>query len=104
MDCERSKRAHYSVERYSHLTEAPENTESLIKQLEFRHGTRQIKEWLRLIADKQWIELAESLLEHHYDPAYKHSQKRFQVEQLLELDSPGHLKDDAVDLFVSKRS
>ena len=104
LDCERSKRAQYSVERYSHLTVAPENTESLVKQLEFRHGTRQINEWLRLITERQWIELAESLLEHHYDPAYKHSQKRFQVEKLLELDSPGLIANDAaLGVFLSKR-
>ncbi|HBX27541.1 MAG TPA: hypothetical protein DEF72_08955, partial [Gammaproteobacteria bacterium] len=98
-------RAQYSIERYNHLTEAPENTESLIKQLRFRHGKRQIDEWVQFIAKKQWTELAESLLEHHYDPAYKHSQKRFHVKQLLELKSPGLLIDgSALDLFITKQT
>jgi len=105
VDCERAKRAQYSIERYSHLTEASENTESLIKQLRFRHGERQIDEWVQFIAKKQWTELAESLLEHHYDPAYRHSQRRFQVEQLLELKSPGLLVDgSALDLFIAKQT
>ena len=103
VDCERSKRARYSVERYNHLVEAPENTKSLIEQLAFRHGRQRINDWLHLIAEQQWIELAESLLEHHYDPAYEHSQKRFQVEQRLVLDSPGQLINSAtLDLLISK--
>ena len=97
LTCDRSKRAQYLIEKYWHLTESPDDTLKLIKRLEFRHGKEQIVRWANLIAAHCWRELAESLLEVHYDPSYERSQKRFQQSVQHELLQPGHL--EPVDIF-----
>ena len=87
--CDRSKRAAFLLEQYQHLTQRPEITQQLIQRLEFRHGKEQIAYWTKLIEEQCWDQLAESLLEQHYDPAYDRSQKRLQVTAQYELEQPG---------------
>ena len=87
--CDRSKRAAFLLEQYRHLTQRPEITQQLIQRLKFRHGKQQIAHWTKLIEEKCWDKLAESLLEQHYDPAYDRSQKRLQVTAHYELEQPG---------------
>ncbi len=87
--CDRSKRAAFLLEQYQHLTQHPEITEQLIQRLEFRHGKQQIAYWSKLIEEKCWDQLATSLLEQHYDPAYDRSQKRLQITAYYELEQPG---------------
>ena len=87
--CDRSKRAAFLLEQYQHLTQRPEITQQLIQRLEFRHGKHQIAHWIKLIEEQCWDQLAESLLEQHYDPAYDRSQKRLQVSAQYELEQPG---------------
>ena len=87
--CDRSKRAAFLLEQYRHLTQRPEITQQLIQRLKFRHGKQQIAHWTKLIEEKCWDKLAESLLEQHYDPAYDRSQKRLQVTARYELEQPG---------------
>jgi tRNA 2-selenouridine synthase len=89
LTCDRSKRGRYLLKMYWHLTQSPDNTLDLISRLEFRHGKKQIAQWAGLIRDQRWNELAESLLELHYDPAYERSQKRLQESVHFELQQPG---------------
>ncbi len=96
LSCDRSQRAQYLVQHYRHLTESVEETTKLIEQLAFRHGKKRITEWITYINDNNWLGLANSLLEHHYDPAYERSQTRFRVIAHCELLIPGELADDSV--------
>ena len=96
LTCDRSKRAQYLTEKYSHLTDSPDDTLKLIKRLEFRHGKKQIARWADLVVTECWSELAESLLEVHYDPSYQRSQKRFQQTAQHELVRPGHPESVAI--------
>ena len=89
LSCDRTKRAQYLVEKYWHLTVSPEETLDLIRRLEFRHSKNQIAHWVELIEDQRWTELAHSLLEIHYDPAYERSQKRFAESVSYQLEQPG---------------
>ena len=89
LTCDRSKRARYLVEQYDHLTETSDNTLALIHRLEFRHGKKQMAQWSELVNDQRWLELADSLLEFHYDPAYERSQKRLKESVQCELERPG---------------
>ena len=99
--CERSKRAQYLLNYYSHLTKNQLQTQNLIKRLEFRHGKKQIGTWLELIKNDHWIDLSASLLELHYDPAYERSQQRFNVKYHYSLAEPGRLPSNltAQDFF-----
>ena len=96
LSCERSQRAQYLVQRYRHLTQSIEDTTKLVERLAFRHGKQQITEWITFIHDHNWLALANSLLEHHYDPAYERSQNRLQIRVQYELMSPGRLPDESV--------
>ena len=94
--CDRSKRAAFLLEQYQHLTQHPEITQQLIQRLEFRHGKKQIAHWVKLIEARCWDQLAESLLEQHYDPAYDRSQKRLKVTAHCELEQPGQPESLAI--------
>jgi tRNA 2-selenouridine synthase len=96
LSCDRSRRAQYLVQRYGHLTESIEDTTNLIELLTFRHEKQQIREWIAYINENNWLGLANSLLEHHYDPAYERSQTRLRVIRHCELLVPGKIDDDSV--------
>jgi tRNA 2-selenouridine synthase len=89
LNCDRSKRAHYLVEKYWHLTQSSDHTIELIRRLGFRHGKTQITEWIDLINKGRWFDLAESLLASHYDPSYERSQKRLTESAQCRLVQPG---------------
>ncbi len=89
LNCDRSKRAHYLVEKYWHLTQSSDHTIDLIRRLEFRHGKAQITEWIDLVNKERWFDLAESLLASHYDPSYERSQKRLTESAQCSLVQPG---------------
>ena len=91
LSCDRAKRAQYLVEKYWHLTESSEHTLELIRRLEFRHSKNQIAHWIELTEGQRWTDLANSLLEFHYDPAYERSQKRFAESFRQPLEQPGFL-------------
>ena len=56
-----------------------------------------LAEWsTHTFTNHNWLALATSLLEHHYDPAYARSQNRLQIRVQYELLSPGRLPDEAV--------
>jgi tRNA 2-selenouridine synthase len=84
------------LEQYQHLTQHPEITQQLIQRLEFRHGKKQIAHWVKLIEERCWDQLAESLLEQHYDPAYDRSQKRLKVTAHCKLEQPGQPESLAI--------
>jgi len=96
LSCPRRQRAAYLVEQYAHLTESTDQTIELIQRLKFRHGHQRINAWCQLIKDGQWLDLADSLLEHHYDPAYARSQKRLQPGSHHSLENPGKLESDVI--------
>jgi tRNA 2-selenouridine synthase len=93
VDCDRARRAEYLRRDYQHLTEHPDKTRALIDKLTFRHSRAQVDAWQQLIDQNDWLQLADSLLEVHYDPAYAQSQKRLQVIADLSLEHPGELTD-----------
>ena len=94
--CDRCQRAQYLVQRYRHLTQSIEDTTQLVERLAFRHEKQQIAEWVTYIKTHNWLALATSLLEHHYDPAYERSQKRLRVTEHCKLQCPGELADHSV--------
>ena len=93
VDCALEKRANWLLEDYRHLCQHPENTRQLIERLAFRHPRTQVDAWLACVDRGDWRTLSESLLVHHYDPAYAQSQKRLQVTANCELESPGYLSE-----------
>jgi tRNA 2-selenouridine synthase len=70
------ERVRYLLEEYALLLTDPEELKGKLRQLQSRHGPRQIGAWCRAIDAGEWAALVASLLAVHYDPAYESSSRR----------------------------
>ncbi len=61
------------LEDYAHFLAQPELLASLLGHLSELRGGTLVAHWQYLIRDRQWDTLVQSLLETHYDPAYRKS-------------------------------
>ena len=87
---DRRERASYLVEEYPHLLTDQQDLNRLIEGMVFRHGKAETARWKSLMEQENWLELAETLLSHHYDPAYDQSVLRHQRDVLAELPLGGY--------------
>jgi tRNA 2-selenouridine synthase len=69
----RPARAAYLLTGYQRLTEDLSDLQKLITSMTRRHGHARTAIWQKLIEAGHWQNLAEDLLETHYDPAYDKS-------------------------------
>ena len=99
LDCPVEARATFSLDSYQHLTADPDKTQALIDKLAFRHSRAQLEQWRTALQSGEWLALCESLLAHHYDPAYQQSQKRLQITSHYQLEAPGRL-DPSLDQLL----
>ena len=65
------ERAIYLLEDYDHFTKSPENLSKLLNELRRLRGNAQVDEWQKHIQQGNWIEFLKSILENHYDLAYR---------------------------------
>ncbi len=83
-------RVQWLLDEYADLGNRPHILKDKLSQLKARYGNRQIQQWRDLIDRHQGPELVASLLEIHYDPAYrrslrKHYGQKSQVYRLKDL-------------------
>lgn len=90
IELDRTLRASYLVEEYPHLIADQTDLNKLIEGMNFRHGKAVTTAWKQLMEAKNWIELAQNLLEKHYDPAYDQSVLRHQREIIATIALHGH--------------
>ena len=64
----RPERARYLVQAYADIIANPAALESALAKLPSHHGAKQRAEWLEMARAGAFERLAESLVEHHYDP------------------------------------
>jgi tRNA 2-selenouridine synthase len=72
----RAARARYLVETYGEIVRDPARLEDILARLPPHHGREQRSTWRTLASAGSYLELAESLIEAHYDPGYARSGKR----------------------------
>ena len=70
-------RVKYLLRDYNYLCADPELLKAQISFLSPYQRNSQIDRWQRLIDLEEWPEFVTELLEHHYDPSYARSQKRW---------------------------
>lgn len=70
VDAPRSARAAYLVRAYGDMVEDAARLDGVIWQLRHAHAAELIQTWRDLAAAGQFQELADSLMQHHYDPRY----------------------------------
>jgi tRNA 2-selenouridine synthase len=64
------------MQEYRHFIASPERLLARLPALAAHHGRERVAEWAALVHEARWRELVASLLEHHYDPAYRRSMER----------------------------
>lgn len=72
----RDRRAAYLLEAYGDVVGDPERLEGILARLPPHHGRDQRSAWRDLAASGEFLALAESLIEAHYDPGYARSARR----------------------------
>ncbi|MBA3811137.1 MAG: tRNA 2-selenouridine(34) synthase MnmH [Caulobacteraceae bacterium] len=92
----RAARARYLALAYGDIAADREALCATLAKLPGRHGAKRLAAWRGLARDGAFEALAESLAEHHYDPAYERSRRAESRPSLgvIEMDS---LEPDAQD-------
>jgi tRNA 2-selenouridine synthase len=96
----RPVRAAYLVYAYADLIAEPARLEAMFDRLPVRPSPARREAWRRLMAQGRFDELAEALMELHYDPAYARARRRDGREPLAQLDT-GSLDAAAQDRLAS---
>jgi tRNA 2-selenouridine synthase len=66
-------RVNYLLAEYPQWIAHPQQLKHKLERLISRYGKLQIQHWFDLIDAQQWSEFVRSILEKHYDPAYRRS-------------------------------
>ncbi|MGB7413451.1 MAG: tRNA 2-selenouridine(34) synthase MnmH [Thermosynechococcaceae cyanobacterium] len=69
-------RVNYLLAEYPQWIENPQQLKQKLERLTSRYGKAQIQHWSDLIDAQQWSAFVQSMLEEHYDPAYRRSFQR----------------------------
>jgi tRNA 2-selenouridine synthase len=69
----RPERARYLTDAYRDIIADPSALEAILTRLPSHHGSKRRNEWRDLARSGAFKALAQSLIEHHYDPAYERS-------------------------------
>ena len=78
----REARASYLVSAYRDIIENRAELEEAFGRLPVYPGQKRLENWRGLAEAGQFEELAEALMEHHYDPAYDRSSRKDQRVRL----------------------
>lgn len=93
----RAARAAYLLRAYGDLVADVARLDAVVASLALAHPKERIAEWRAMVAAGRFAELAEGLMEHHYDPRYGKHRARMEVpfvEVAAEgLDDPAALAD-----------
>ena len=82
----REARAHYLVRAYPEMTEDRDALEAIFARLPVYPGQKRLENWRGLADAGAFAELAEVLMEHHYDPAYDRSARKDERVELGALE------------------
>lgn len=66
-----AERTRYLLDDYHHFREAAPELSTLLEDLRRIRGHAQVDEWQRQISAREWPEFVRSILENHYDLAYR---------------------------------
>ena len=84
----RAERARYLVEAYGDIIADPAELEAAFHRLPVYPAQKRLVEWRRWIAAGDFVSLAETLIELHYDPAYARGRRKLGAEPLATIETP----------------
>ena len=79
IEAPRRARAEYLVRAYADLVADPARLDGIVASLRPLHAAEVIAGWRSLVAEGRFADLAESLMERHYDPRYGKHRARMEV-------------------------
>jgi tRNA 2-selenouridine synthase len=65
------ERSRYLLEDYDHFPQSRDHLSTLLNELRRLRGNAQVEEWQHQIASEDWSAFVKSILENHYDLAYR---------------------------------
>ncbi len=71
-----AERVNWIIQTYPHLIEHPDLLKAKLDPLKQRYGKAVLNTWFTAIDAHHWPQLVQALLEHHYDPTYRHGIER----------------------------
>lgn len=98
--CDRVK---HLLAEYPQWIEHPQQLKQKLERLTSRYGKAQIQHWSDLIDAQQWPPFVQSMLEEHYDPAYRRSfQKQYpKVTQTYALPDLSSISLETLQVHLS---
>lgn len=85
----RPARAAFVARSYGDLTSDPSALGAALARLRPFHGAQSVAAWQALASEGRFVDLAEALMEFHYDPRYARSRARTGAAVLARVDMPG---------------
>lgn len=79
IETSREARAHYLVTAYADLVADPARLDAVLASLRHAHAGALVAEWRAMAAAGRFVELADGLMQHHYDPRYGKHRARMEV-------------------------
>ncbi|MBC2834624.1 tRNA 2-selenouridine(34) synthase MnmH [Paragemmobacter straminiformis] len=79
IEATRAARAQYLVTAYADLVADPARLDAVLGALRHAHAAALVAEWRAMAAAGRFVELADGLMEHHYDPRYGKHRARMEV-------------------------
>ncbi len=96
----RAARAEYLTRAYHDMVEDADRLARVIDKLRMAHSHDQVDDWLRMAATGAFAELADGLMEQHYDPRYQKHRERMSAP-LVELPATWLGEDDLPTLAAA---
>jgi tRNA 2-selenouridine synthase len=107
----RAARARYLVEAYADIITDPGRLEAAFAGLPVQASPARLETWRRLIQTGEFVALAETLMELHYDPAYARARRKAGRPALAQIEVPdldhaaqSRVADQIVQLVMSDLS
>jgi tRNA 2-selenouridine synthase len=107
----RAARARYLVEAYADIITDPGRLEAAFAGLPVQASPARLETWRRLIQTGEFVALAETLMELHYDPAYARARRKAGRAALARIEIPdldqaaqSRVADQIVQLVMSDLS
>ena len=79
IEAPRAARAGYLLRAYADLVADVGRLDGVVASLSLAHSREQVAEWRGMVAEGRFVDLAEGLMERHYDPRYGKHRARMEV-------------------------
>ncbi len=97
----REARARYLTVAYGDIIADPAALDETLAKLPIHFGKERLAEWRALAAAGAYADLAATLMEHHYDPAYERSRRK-ETRPCVETVVLDNLDDPSLDRAASR--